>query len=46
MKPAGSHIFDEIELPHHELGAMKEKNVTRLLASFIKPFRAAADSSA
>ncbi len=34
----GSHIFDERELPHHELEAMKEKNVTRLLARFMEPF--------
>jgi hypothetical protein len=34
----GSHIFDEREPPHHELGAMKEKNVTRLLARFMEPF--------
>ena len=34
----GSHIFDQNEIPHHDLGAMKEKNVTRLLASFMEHF--------
>ena len=35
---AGSHIFRHQDLPHHSLGAMKETNVTRLLASFMEHF--------
>jgi hypothetical protein len=35
---AGQHIFNQKEVPHGDIGAMKEKNVKRLLARFMKHF--------